>query len=367
MTLSSKQSDNKKRSFKQKLMVVLNVLIGCLLILAAKASLISPEKWAICSYPNYLLTTFFFINIAFVAYWLANRPVWVLFPLVCLLLSWPNFKSWLPIHLSEPARSLGKEIKVLSYNTMQFGKYQAHTKNSPNDVLHYLSHSQADIICLQEAGFRFITQQDILSAMKSYRYKKNFPAGRSQYSRLWVFSNYPILKAERIKLNSNGNGAFFCDIDVSGTRLRVVNCHLESNKLTSKDKGLYREIIDHPGKETLINLAETIGGKVSSAAVLRTRQAETIAQLIDSSPYPLIVCGDFNDVPNSYTHRLFSRRLIDAWGHNATGFGVTFHEHFLFRIDYIFHSPELISYQTSVDRSIDASDHYPIWTYLQVP
>ena len=68
----------------------------------------------------------------------------------------------------------------------------------------------------------------------------------------------------------------------------------------------------------------------------RAHQAEEIQRHIDGSPYPVILCGDFNDTPLSYTYRQLSRKLTDSFIEKGRGIGNTYIGGFpSFRIDYV--------------------------------
>ena len=74
----------------------------------------------------------------------------------------------------------------------------------------------------------------------------------------------------------------------------------------------------------------------------------------------MILCGDFNDTPLSYTYRQLSRKLTDSFIEKGRGIGNTYIGEFpSFRIDYVLHSPTL--YTVGYTREdITLSDHYPI-------
>jgi len=83
------------------------------------------------------------------------------------------------------------------------------------------------------------------------------------------------------------------------------------------------------------------------------------------SKYPVIVCGDFNDTPVSYTYRKMKSGLKDAFVNIGAGTGNTYLGSFpSFRIDYIFHSQQ---FKTIDFERIEArlSDHYPIICHLE--
>ena len=107
--------------------------------------------------------------------------------------------------------------------------------------------------------------------------------------------------------------------------------------------------------------------KLAEASAIRGSQADSIAQEIASSQHPyIIVCGDFNDTPISYAHRVIGQGLNDTFTQSGRGLGISYNQNkFYFRIDNILASKNLKSYNCTVDRSIKESDHYPIWCYLK--
>ena len=99
----------------------------------------------------------------------------------------------------------------------------------------------------------------------------------------------------------------------------------------------------------------------------RALQADAIADFLEKSPYQTIVCGDFNDVPLSYTYNRIARGLDDTFSKQADGFAYTYNTRYrLLRIDNILVSPsiEVVSYE--VDNKVDLSDHYPVVSRLKI-
>ena len=79
-----------------------------------------------------------------------------------------------------------------------------------------------------------------------------------------------------------------------------------------------------------------LSNKISKASNKRVSQVKKIMESINSSPYPTILCGDFNDVPQSYIYRVLNKEHKDAFLESGKGFGTTYRQLiFPFRIDYI--------------------------------
>ena len=127
-----------------------------------------------------------------------------------------------------------------------------------------------------------------------------------------------------------------------------------------KEEYEFIENIDQQDMENVKNNSRSIIRKMKTAYLLRANQAQEIKEEINNSPYPVIVCGDMNDVPNSYAYQTIGKGLTDSYAEKGRGIGRTFK--FLsatLRIDYIFHSKELSLNLIQVIRPA-LSDHYPV-------
>jgi endonuclease/exonuclease/phosphatase family metal-dependent hydrolase len=101
--------------------------------------------------------------------------------------------------------------------------------------------------------------------------------------------------------------------------------------------------------------------KLANAYRIRAQQARLIALEIGKSPYPVIVCGDFNDTPTSFAYHRIAKNLEDSFIKSGKGTGNTYNNTLLppIRIDYILHSK---IFQSSAFSVLNApySDHFPI-------
>ena len=151
----------------------------------------------------------------------------------------------------------------------------------------------------------------------------------------------------------------FTDLLINSDTIRVYNCHLQSYRLREAEINTIDSIDfnNHPKtKEKLMVLSL----KFKEALIKRAEQAATLREHLNKSPYPVIVCGDFNDTPVSFTYRTVKGDLEDSFTQSGKGTANTYHGKLpSFRIDYILYSPIFISFNFKVS-SINHSDHFPI-------
>ena len=102
--------------------------------------------------------------------------------------------------------------------------------------------------------------------------------------------------------------------------------------------------------------------KLGKAAAKRAAGADAVHAYIEAHrQYPMIVCGDFNDNPISYSRHTIAKGLKDCFVETGKGVGLSYNQKgFFFRIDHILCSDHFVPYNCEVDSKMDASDHYPI-------
>jgi endonuclease/exonuclease/phosphatase family metal-dependent hydrolase len=292
---------------------------------------------------------------------------------ISIAVCWTPISNYYPFHLKTKNIPENNVIKVLSYNVMSFA-YKDHTEESPNKIIEYIARSEADIVCLQEymASTRdnLMSSKDIANALNMYPYivEMSFtPQSNKRYKYgLAILSKYPITNSKRIKFTSTYNGSSMHEISIKGRKILLVNNHLESFKLTTEDRTKFTDMFASFGE--FEEFRGAIQQKLGRAFKTRAQQADRIVDEIQkkNSLYT-IVCGDFNDTPLSYSHRKIRSNLSDAYAETGLGPGISYNQNlFLFRIDNIFHSSNLVAFNCTVDRSVKLSDHYPIYCYFKI-
>lgn len=329
-----------------------NILVSLGFLCCSYSPYISPVEHSIWACSGLLFPFFFLLNLAFLLLWLIARRWFAMLPLLTLFVCWNATWTYCPIN--KPMESQKRTLKLLTYNVFNFSE-------GKDSILAYLNKSEADVICLQECTL----DKQVKTALSSYPYYKHLAlAGENGIA---CFSRFPILSAERISYESLNNGSMLYRLKVENDTLLVINNHLESNKLNSEDKEIYNHLLKSPNQQNVEEGGKLLLHKLADAVKIRAVQADSIAAFIswNSSPF-MLVCGDFNDSPISYAHRVIGQGLQDAYAEGGSGLGISYNrDHFYFRIDHIFAGSAFRVLHCKVDRSIIASDHYPVWCILE--
>lgn len=361
------------RNVLKTIFLGINIFALMLLLMSFLAWNISPEHTTLFSYIGLGFPFILLANILFFVLWIIFFN-WKAAGLnaVVMIVCYSPITTYFALNFTNkdaPANS----IKVLSYNVSGV-KWQLHKKwDSSHPMVQYLSSVDADIICMQEymasTSDKHASSRNLQKLLKKYPYYSEAPLRSTRGGYVYglvCFSKYPIIGTEHLPLNTTDNGSALFKINIDGKIVHVINNHLESNRLTSSDKKLYRDFFKDKGDPVSINdITHNLESRLGVAYKTRAPQADLVAEYVGRvGADAVIVCGDFNDTPISYTYKTISRNLKDAFRETGFGAGITYHEnYFWFRIDYILHSKNMKAYNFTIDK-VKYSDHYPVWTSL---
>ena len=259
----------------------------------------------------------------------------------------------------EEARPEGEGVKVLTYNLGRYaaGGRKVTANESVAGIRQFLSEQNADIVCLQE--FAVADTGSLSTYLPAYPYRARHLFKGSRYFGNLTLSKYPILQSSAITFPESRNLALVTDIRVNGRTVRVYNCHLESYSLsfTALVKRLF-------SRENFTDEVVQVHGRMREATQRRTAQVDTLLRREAASPWPNLVCGDFNDTPISYTYQRLTRTKKDSFAESGTGWGASYARLWpMLRLDYILLPQENTAFGHQTFR-IPWSDHYPVATTL---
>lgn len=319
---------------------------------------ISPATWWVpaffgLAYPYLLLG-----NILFILFWLFAKPKLSIISFLAIAIGYGNLDHY--YQLSEKEMDV-KGIMLCSYNVKNFSIQNAKKRNEiVGKIFNYLESKKPDIVCMQEADPNFT--RHYFNKSKDKKGNSLLNLKYSHYSKIGgqvTLTNYPIIRKNEVHFSNSMNMFIISDLKIGNDTVRLFNCHLESYHFSSSDINKIDDISLSSQEESYKQVRHT-GSKLKQGFIKRAQQVEKLHELITQSPYKVIVCGDFNDTPVSYTYHTVSQGLVDTFVESGKGIGNTYLGKLpSFRIDYIFHSPEFEGYNFHVDK-VNYSDHYPI-------
>jgi endonuclease/exonuclease/phosphatase family metal-dependent hydrolase len=179
-----------------------------------------------------------------------------------------------------------------------------------------------------------------------------------------ILSKYPITNKGNIGKTGNDQelSGVFADIKIGSRKIRVYSVHLRSFQISSETAmfNLDYDLASDQGQEAVKNNSIKMVKKFKHAFDKRALQIEELKSHIASSELPVIVAGDFNDTPSSFSYGQLTKTLDDSFKENGSGFGTTYIGPYPpFRIDYILHDPHFTNYAFDT-WPVKFSDHYPI-------
>jgi len=350
------------------------VLAAISLLLAYVSPYVNPSDFWPIAFFGLGLPYLFLINVIFLLIWVALGNVKFILPLFILILGYKAAPKYIQMRFNPPVEKKNA-IKVMSFNVRVFDLYEwSKDKSTRNQIFDFLNEEQPDVLCLQEFyqsdtnknQYEFKTLDTLVKFLEAKNYHSHYTTTlrRTDHWGMVTFSRYPILNKGVVDFEeSAGNACIFSDVQVGSKIYRVFNAHLASIKLNKQDYKAMHKInqneysYDLDDEKMLVN-------KLKAGFIRRSFQADSIRANIENSPYPVIVCGDFNDTPASYAYQTIRGKLIDGFVESGSGFGQTYIGEFpSFRIDYIFHN-DILESENFTTHKERLSDHHPISVLL---
>jgi endonuclease/exonuclease/phosphatase family metal-dependent hydrolase len=347
-----------KRSFGSLLFSLLALVAAGALLISYLALFLNPTDYPVTMFFGLYYIPILLINLLILLFALFRYRRALLIPIVALLPTLLVADRFVKFG-RESQQPAGPSIKVLSYNLGRYdgGGRRVTSNESVSGIKRYLAEQDADVVCLQE--FAVKDTASLSTYLPEYPYRAKHLFKGSRYFGNVTLSKYPIRQSRALTFPESRNLSLVTDIAVNGRTVRVYNCHLESYSIsfTSLIKRLFH-------KESFTDEVMQVHERVREATRRRSAQVETLLQSEAESPYPNLVCGDFNDTPISYTYHKLIQTKKDSFAEAGTGFGGTYSILWpMLRLDYILLPQEYTADRHQTDR-VPWSDHYPVTTFI---
>jgi endonuclease/exonuclease/phosphatase family metal-dependent hydrolase len=366
------------RKLTKRFFVVCTIIAVVVFLIACMAAYLNAATYWYVALLGVGFVFFTLILIGFFIFWLLFKSKWAILPLLALLAGWIQIHA---LFATDPFTrfDLNKEpnsFRVLTWNVSRWDEMNKVWKGGETNRLkmfEFIAEQQADILCFQE----FFESRDATQFAVNIPYikkKLNYPYHYFASDHItWngvyehgvaIFSKYPITDTFRLRYpgpdSLRGSESLIrATVDVNGKKINVFTTHLQSFLFSGKEYRGLKNIKRADNRDSVIMASKSIIGKFRRSYGLRSQQANIVKNLLDNSEHPEIICGDFNDVPNSYTYFTIKGDRQDAFS-KSFGLGRTF----VFisptlRIDYILADKTLEVLQYKKTR-LPYSDHFPV-------
>ncbi|MGA0258129.1 MAG: endonuclease/exonuclease/phosphatase family protein [Saprospiraceae bacterium] len=324
-----------------KFIFLINILLVSLTVLAYLSPFVNPNLTWFFSFFGLGFPILLILNLGFILLWLMLKPKYVLLSALCLAIGFNAIKRTIGLHWPEEELD---GFELMTYN-IGHSRYLLQGKESASQLSglkNFINETEPDVICLQE---RAKNQQPLYDDIfKEYTIYPDELIGTC------IYSKWPVVNHGNIYFDTNAHNASWADIKVRDKTIRVYSIHLSSNKVKKMSDDL-KEMWDE---------SKFILDKYNYHAIKRTEQYLEIREHAKNSPHPVILAGDFNDMPQSYLYGLINKDFCDLFINHGSGLIKT-HESSMpgLRIDYIFHDTSLASLGQKIFRE-KYSDHYAL-------
>ncbi|WP_304233735.1 endonuclease/exonuclease/phosphatase family protein [Jiulongibacter sediminis] len=358
------------RDFITKFFFLLNFLAALYALLVFQISYAADIRHWLGGFLMLSIPFAFAINLFFLFTYAFSRSWKFVVSLVVLIIGYPLMERTLKFSLRSETELGDQRLSVMSYNVM----YLNHADRSDDGkalaarISNDLDTLRADIKCFQEIMNSpqeplFDTFDRLKKVNKHFTYMHSEIDPKSEFGAvgLATFSKYPIVAKKEISWKINNNGVLITDIKFKEDTVRVFNLQFKSMGIRVQ-KAITADEIKRKQE------ARNILSQLKSGFEDRALQVDQVEELIKESPYPVILAGDFNELPYGYAYGRVRKELANAFEEAGFGFGFTYHKLPSFiRIDNIFFDSdkfEVLNFKTF--NVLKGSDHYPIKASLKI-
>ena len=354
------------RKILYKSLLAVNVFFAFTLLISYLAVVISPGDFALPAFFGLAYPYLLLINIIWVIVWAMLLRFEALISLVIIILGINHFSNY--IQLTRGSGDKSNTYKLLSYNVRLFNYFEYNNgSTSEKKVIEFIKSQKPDIICLQEFFVSGNPEQEeagIIAALggKYYSHMKVSGSGKNRFYGIITLTRFPIVGKGEIVHQGSSSRSIYTDIVIQKDTIRIFNNHLQSFRLKRMERSFLEEITSSDDKQ---NEMKSLSVSLKKGFVNRALQAQVLKERVNKSPFPVLVVGDFNDTPVSYSYRKIRRGLHDSFVNSGYGAGFTYKGNYPpNRIDYILYDNSFINSYFEIIK-VRYSDHYPIVAYFR--
>jgi len=314
----------------------IHLLIILLTLAAYSCPLIDPHTFWPLATLGLLAPMLWLLVLIFGFYWLWKKDGAVWLSSITLLLGMNIITTAFAIPDGK-VQYTAKPISIVSLNGHAF-------MDDNTKMAAYLASLKSDILCLQE----FHKKRNKAGLIKQIKATTGLDhLYHDNNGGIAVFSRYPLKNGATHFFENRVNGYLAVDVESPDGVFRLFNLHLQTNAISRMANKVAKDV-NLQDKKTWLTI-KGMFGRYGRSSRIRSEQSRQIMAEVRGSPYPVFLCGDFNDVPASYLYGLYQEELQDAhlaqsWGLGATYAGVLPG----LRIDYLMpdHAFDIINYKT---------------------
>lgn len=328
-------------------------------ITACMAGYINPNESTLIAFSGLVIPIILIINPIILIYWIITKRWWAMIPILSIVINIGYLTSIFQVTIFSPQVPNNKQIiHIASYNVGKFKSWEHF--ETQHYISEYFKKNNTNIICFQEYRENDEINADTLSRLLNCPYHAITYLPGSTNLGTGIFSKYPILQFGKIPFDSKTNDAMWADIQIGATLIRIINCHLQTTNFNGKRRSLNDLSLQNTNIQQTVRILTDITQELTKNFKIRATQANIIRQVIDTTQIPVILCGDFNDTPSSYTYHTIKGDMDDSFKTQGNGYAYTFRGiYHLLRIDFILYSEKFkcINYYSPEK---EWSDHNPV-------
>jgi len=356
------------RKISNHIMVFVSILLGLALVFSYLSVYVNPQTFWLFGIVGLAYPVLLLFNVLSLVYWILRWKWEVLIPVIAILLGVNHFSSFFQFPFGKMNTQGKGDVKVLTYNVNLFKLYYwSKEKPTHEKVFEFIRNENVDIVCLQEF---YVVNGELSEKQAQEKIGYNAHVGyivkrRESAYGLATFSKYPIVNTGEIKFENSSNACIFTDVLIRGDTVRIYNNHLQSVRLKGRNINFLINQSYRNNSQKMDEIKD-ISFRYRDALVKRAKQVDLVTEHIQKSPYPAIVCGDFNESPISYNYRQMRKNLDDSFVEMGSGVGYTYRGFIpSFRIDFILYNKNFsaTSYRSP---KVSFSDHYPVISTLSI-